>query len=139
MIIADTNVLSEAMRERPEPRVAAWLEQQPAAEMFTTAITKAEILYGIEIAPPGRKRTRWMTGAEQIFVGMLSGRILPFDDEAATHYAEIAALRRARGREMQEADAQIAAICRLHGATLATRDIRDFEYCGIRVVNPWEA
>jgi hypothetical protein len=139
MIIVDTNVLSEAMRQRPEPRVAAWLDQQPEAEMFTTAITKAEILFGIEITPLGKKRTRLMAGAERIFLGTLSGHILAFDDEAASHYAHIAALRRAQGREMQEADAQIAAIARLHKATLATHDVSDFEGCGIRVVNPWEA
>lgn len=138
MIVVDTNVLSEGMRERPEPIVAAWLDRQPEAEMFTTAITKAEILFGIEIAPLGRERTRLAIGAERIFFGTLLGRVLAFDDEAAIHYAQIAAFRRARGRKMQEADAQIAAITRLHNATLATRNIRDFEDCGIRVVNPWE-
>ncbi|HEX4312105.1 MAG TPA: type II toxin-antitoxin system VapC family toxin [Acidobacteriaceae bacterium] len=139
MIVVDTNVLSESMRERPEPRVAAWLDQRAEAEIFTTAITKAEILYGIEISPPGKKRSRWVTAAERIFIGMWSNRVLAFDGEAARHYAQIAAFRKACGREMQGADAQIAAICRLHNATLATRNIRDFEDCGIRVVNPWEA
>jgi predicted nucleic acid-binding protein len=139
MIIVDTNVLSEAMRERPEPGVATWLDQQPKTEMFTTAVTKAEILYGIAISPLGQKRAARETAAESIFSGPFSGRILPFEDDATIHYAQIAALRRSRGREMQEADAQIAAIARLHGAALATRNTSDFEDCGIRLVNPWEA
>jgi len=137
MIVVDTNVLSEAMRDRPEPRVAAWLGQQPNSETFTTSITKAEILYGIEIAPRGLRRTELMAAAGRILSAM-AGRILAFDGEAAVHYAAIASIRRSGGREMQEADAQIAAITRLHNATLATRNTRDFEDCGIRLVNPWE-
>jgi predicted nucleic acid-binding protein len=138
MIIVDTNVLSEAMRERPELRVAAWLDQQPEAEMFTTAITKAEILYGIAISPPGKKRAARETAAEYIFSGPFSGRILPFEDDATIYYAQISAERRAHGREMNQADALIAAITRLYGATLATRNSPDFEDCGIRLVNPWK-
>ncbi len=139
MIIVDTNVLSEAMRERPEPRVVEWLENHQESEVFTTATTKAEILYGIARAPQGRKRTALEVAAKSIFNGWMAGRILPFDDEAAPLYAEISAARRARGHEIRVADAQIAAIARLHNATLATRNARDFEDCGIRVVNPWEA
>jgi len=139
MIIVDTNVLSEVMRERPEPRVVSWLDHAPKSEVFTTAVTKAEILYGIAIAPEGRKRTRLAVAADRVFKGTLAGRVLPFDDEAAEHYAHIASARRAQGRRMEQPDAQIAAIARLHNATLATRNTGDFEDCGIRVVNPWEA
>ena len=138
MMIVDTNVLSEAMRERPEPRVMDWLRSNPGSEVFTTAITKAEILYGIAIAPQGRKRTRLEVAADHVFNGTLAGRVLPFDDEAAEHYARISAARRAEGREIRPPDAQIAAIARFHNATLATRNTPDFEDCGIRLVTPWE-
>lgn len=139
MIIVDTNVLSEAMRERPEPRVAAWLQMQPEAETFATVITKAEILYGIEVLPRGKYRAALARAAELIFSGNFLGRVLAFDEEAAEHYAQISAQRRTRGRPIKSPDAQIAAIVRQHGATLATRNTRDFEDCGIRLVNPWEA
>jgi toxin FitB len=139
MIIVDTNVLSEAMRERPDPGVTAWLLRQPEDQTFTTAITKAEILYGIETSPQGRKRVALETAADRIFNRTFLSRILAFDDQAASHFARIAAARRAQGREIKTADAQIAAIARLHNATLATRDVGDFEDCGIRVINPWEA
>ncbi|HEX3662425.1 MAG TPA: type II toxin-antitoxin system VapC family toxin [Acidobacteriaceae bacterium] len=137
MIVVDTNVLSEAMRERPDPAVAAWLQGQTALEAFTTAISKAEILYGIEILPQGRKRAALSRVADLIFFETLAGRVLGFDEAAAPHYAQIAAARKASGRAVKTADAQIAAIVRLHGATLATGNTRDFEGCGIRVVNPW--
>lgn len=139
MIVVDTNVLSEAMRERPEPRVVSWLQQQSEMQAWTTAVTKAEILYGIAISPPGRKRTALEVAADLILNRTFAGRILAFEDEAANHYAQIAAARRARGRPIKPLDTQIAAITRLHNATLATRNTADFEDCGIRLVNPWEA
>lgn len=139
MVIVDTNVVSEAMRDHPEPRVANWLRDHTEDAIYTTAITKAEILYGIEIATLGRKRSILEAAAERVFGITFSGRILPFDDLAALHYAQIAASRRARGHEIRQSDAEIAAITRRHHATLATRNVRDFEDCGIRLVNPWEA
>jgi predicted nucleic acid-binding protein len=139
MIVVDTNVLSEAMRERPEPRVIEWLRRQSESESWTTAVTKAEILFGIAITPAGRRRTALETAADRILNSTFAGRVLAFEDEAARHYAQIAATRRAHGRPIKPLDAQIAAVSRLYGATLATRNIRDFEDCGIRLVNPWEA
>jgi predicted nucleic acid-binding protein len=139
MIVVDTNVLSEAMLERPEPRVIEWLQRQSESESWTTAVTKAEIFYGIAIMPAGRKRTALEAAADRVLNRTFAGRILAFEDEAASHYAQIAAARRARGRPIKPLDTQIAAIARLHGATLATRDIGDFEDCGVRLVNPWEA
>jgi hypothetical protein len=139
MIVVDTNVLSEAMRERPELRVVAWLKQQPVEETFTTVITKAEVLYGIELLPHGKNRAALTKAAESIFAETFSGRVLAFEEGSARYYAEIAATRRARGRPIEHPDAEIAAIARLHGATLATRNARDFADCGVRVVNPWEA
>lgn len=139
MIVIDTNVLSEAMRLRPEPRVVDWLRRQSRLQSWTTAVTQAEILYGIAIMPAGSKRIALERSAERILNGTFAGRILAFEDEAAAHYAQISSARRTRGKPIKPLDAQIAAIARVHHATLATRNARDFEDCGIHVVNPWEA
>jgi toxin FitB len=137
MIVLDTNVVSEVLRPAPEPRVLAWLEEQPASSVFTTAITQGEILYGIRLLPEGQRRRKLWDAAVAIFGDDFAGRVLSFDSEAAEAYAEIGASRRAAGRPISQFDATIAAITRSHGATLATRNAKDFEGCGIDVVNPW--
>jgi toxin FitB len=137
MIILDTNVVSEVLRPTPEPTVLEWLEQQPASSVFTTAVTQGEILYGIRLSPDGNRCKKLWAAAEEIFGTDFEGRVLSFDSEAATHYAEIGSSRRTAGRPISQFDAIIAAITRSHGATLATRNVRDFEGCGIEVLNPW--
>jgi len=139
MYILDTNVASELMRSAPAPTVAAWVAERNAKDMFLTAISEAELLYGVAIVAVGRRRheleaamTRWLD------VGFRE-RILPFDSAAARHYAEIASRRRREGRPIEEADCQIAAISRSHGAVLVTRNVRDFEATGVDVVDPWTA
>ena len=138
MLILDTNVISEIMRLSPSPRVQDWWSQQNRADLFTSTVTMAEILYGIELLSKGKRRDRLLTEAEAMFAQDFSGRILPFDEEAARAFAEIAAARRAQGRPMAEFDAQIAAIARSRRATLATRNTADFEGCGVRLENPWQ-
>ena len=137
MLVLDTNVISEMMKALPSPRVMEWWSQQQSVELFTTTITVAEILYGIEILPRGKRRDSLRTEAEIVFNQDLAGRILPFDEEAARVFPEVAGGRRALGRPIAELDAQIAAIARSRNAALATRNIADFEGCGVRLVNPW--
>ncbi len=137
MIILDTNVLAELMRPKPSPQVAAWVEKQPAAELFTTSITEAEIFYGIELLPSGKRREGLLRAAAVMFAEDLDGRICNFDSDAARAFARIAAHRRRRGKPISHADAQIAAIAQARGAKLATRNIADFEDCGVDVVDPW--
>lgn len=137
MIVLDTNVLSETLRPTPSAGVMAWLRSEPAAALFTTTITEAELLYGVALLPPGRRRQLLTAVVEQIFAEDLAGRILPFDSAAARDYADIAAARRRSGRPISEADAQIAAITRSRGAALATRNVRDFAGCELRVIDPW--
>ena len=139
MIVLDTNVLSEAMRAVPAPEVLRWLGSHPASSLFTTAITQAEILYGLQLLPKGKRRTALEAAIEAIFEEDFADRILPFDSDAAHVFPEIAAARRAMGRPIAQLDAQIAAIARSRGAKLATRNTQDFEHCGITVVNPWSA
>ena len=137
MTVLDTNVLSEALTPEPFPEVARWLASQPNSSLFTTAITKGELLYGVEVMPKGRRRSALHAAIARILTQLLSDRILPFDSDAAEVYSRIGASRRAMGRPISEADARIAAIAHSRGAALATRNTRDFEHCGIKVLNPW--
>ena len=137
MIIVDTNVVSEMMRAVPEPIVLRWFSSQADEDLKVTTITLAEILYGIELLAAGKRRDALRAGAEKMFGVVFAGHILTFDDKAARAFAVITSSRRKQGRPMSEFDAQIAAIARAHGATLATRDTDDFEDCGVRLVNPW--
>lgn len=137
MILLDTNILSELMRAAPEAAVEQWLADQPAVSVFISAITEAELRYGLALLPPGKRRSALAVEIENMLREDFSGRILPFDSPAAIAFAEIAAERRQAGRPISQADAQIAAIARSRGAALATRNVLDFEGCGIEIVNPW--
>ena len=137
MILLDTNILSELMRAAPEAAVEQWLADQPAVSVFISAITEAELRYGLALLPPGKRRSALAVEIENMLREDFSGRILPFDSPAAIAFAEIAAERRQAGRPISQADAQIAAIARSRGAALATRNALDFEGCGIEIVNPW--
>lgn len=114
------------------------MKAQPVSLLFTTAITEAELLYGIALLPESRRRSDLATLVEAMFAEDLAGHVLPFDSAAAREYAGIAASRRRAGRPMAEADGRIAAIARSRGATLATRNVTDFADCGIPVISPWE-
>jgi hypothetical protein len=137
MIILDTNVLSELMRPKPSPRVVAWVARQPAAETFTTSITEAEIFYGIELLNKSKRREGLLAAAEAMFAEDLAGRIFGFESDAARAFSKIAARRRALGRPISHADAQVAAIAQVRAAKLATRNVADFEDCGLDVLDPW--
>jgi predicted nucleic acid-binding protein len=139
MIVLDTNVLRELMRPQPSGRVVAWIAQQPATDLFTTAITEAEIFYGIELLAKGKRRDSLLAAAEGMFAQDFAGRVLGFESDAARHFAGIAAHRRALGKPISHADAQIAAIARAHGAKLATGNGPDFADCSIAVIDPWRA
>ena len=137
MIILDTNVVSELMRSAPTPGISRSLSKYSAEELHSTSISLAEILYGVELLPVGKRKSELLAGADRLFRTVLGGRILPFDELAAQAFSRIAAGRRIRGRPISQLDAQIAAIASVNGATLATRNTADFEGCGIRLVNPW--
>jgi toxin FitB len=137
MTILDTNVLSEPLRVSPSMQVLSWLDNHPTDQLFTTAITEAEILYGISVHSDGKRKRALRKGAEGLFERLLQDRVLPFDSKAAHTYAEIASFRRASGRPMSRPDAQICAIALVNRAAIATRNIADFEGCGVELVNPW--
>lgn len=138
MIILATNVVSEAMRNTPDRGVLAWLDAQPRPSLFVTTITEAEIRLGIAIKSEGRRRSDLRSATDRVFGELFRARVLPFDREAASAYAEIAANRRAQGKPISEADCQIAAITRTRGAAIATRNVKDFKGCGVEIIDPWQ-
>lgn len=138
MILLDTNVLAELMRPAPAASVESWLSGQPVVGVFISAITEAELRYGLALLPEGQRWRRLVDQAEAMLTEDFSGRILPFDSPAAAEYTRIAASRRLAGRPISQADAQIAAIARSRGATVATRNVADFQDCGVDILDPWE-
>lgn len=137
MIVLDTNVLSELMRPQPNANVVAWLNRHADDEILMTAVTWAELLFGVVRLPVGRRQADLQETVVKMFVQNFVDRVAPFDEFAAPHFAEFTALRQRAGRPIVSADAQIAAICRSIGAQLATRNTQDFEGLGLALVNPW--
>jgi toxin FitB len=138
VIVLDTNVISELTRQIPEPGVISWLDSLPAEEVGTTAVTAAELLYGVARMPAGRRKTELTAAVRGLLGDDFRDRVLPFDEHCASRYADIVWGRETLGRPIGVADAQIAAICRTAEATLATRNIDDFSGTGIELFNPWE-
>jgi len=138
MFILDTNVLSEIMKEVPHPAVVDWLSACPGDAVFTTAICHTEILYGVRRLPDGKKRHRLTAAARDMFTREFAGRVFPFDEAAASVYADLRLARARAGRPLAVEDGMIAAIARVVGASVVTRDIDGFAGCGVSVINPWE-
>ena len=136
MIVLDTNVVSELMRPEPAPQVASWVRSRDRRELFTSSITLAEIRYGIARLQDGRRKQVLLDAADDVFRAF-SDQILPVDAKAVEHYATIASVRERSGRPISGFDALIAAICRSRAATLATRNLPDFDGTGVDVIDPW--
>lgn len=137
MIVLDTNVISEIFRPRPEPRVIAWLESLTDGVAITT-ITLAELLAGVRRLPDGRRKAQLQAAIEVAIRPYRDTRsLLAFDEAAAAEYAEVLAVREDAGLPISMADAQIAAICRVHRGLCATRNTNDFAQTGVEFVDPW--
>ena len=134
----DTNVISEAFTASPSSAVLDWLAAQHSESVFITAITQAELLYGIEVLPEGKRRTRLYQAINNVLSEEFQERILPFDEDSARAFARIVSSREAMGLPISQFDAMIASICRSRRAAIATRNVNDFKHCGIDIVNPWE-
>ena len=137
MIVLDTNVVSELMRRAPEPEVVRWVDAFDETDVFITAVTAAELMYGVARLPEGRRKERLVVQVGALLAEDFANQVLPFDDLAAIQYADIVATRERSGRPISMADAQTAAICRQWSAGVATRNVGDFTDTGIQVVNPW--
>lgn len=139
MIILDTTVVSELVRATPDPGVRAWANSRPSTQVATTAITAAELYYGVTRLPVGQRRQQLAAAVSALLNDALRGRVVPFDERSARRYADVVIRREHAGRPIGVPDAQIAAICREFGAVLATRNIKDFEETGVNLADPWQA
>lgn len=138
MIVLDTNVISEAMKPEPHPAVRAWLNAQAAQTLYLSSVTLAELLFGIAALPAG-KRKDMLTKALDGLLELFRGRVLPFDADAARHYAALAVMARTGGRGFPTPDGYIAAIAASRGFIVASRDTAPYEAARVTVINPWEA
>ncbi|NEX23780.1 type II toxin-antitoxin system VapC family toxin [Thiorhodococcus mannitoliphagus] len=137
MILLDTNILSEFMTAPPAASVRAWLNAQNTTDLYLTSISIAEICFGLQAMPQGRRRQLLMDRFELFLTTAFESRILSFDQDAARAYGAIRGQRRALGRPMSNFDGQIAAIARTRGFSLATRNTKDFEDCGLELIDPF--
>jgi hypothetical protein len=137
MIVLDTNVVLALMRKEPEKPVVKWLDAQPATSVWITAITIMEIRFGLQTMPKGRRQDGLVRSFDLMLKSMIEGRIASFDTEAGTHAAELMAQRKQRGRPAEVRDTMIAGIVLANRATLATRNVQQFEDLPLTVINPW--
>lgn len=137
MMVLDTNVLSELMRQRPDANVLKRIDAEP--DIAITAITVGEIQYGITRLPNGKRKSELQSTFQALLDKEFSGHVLSYDQTAATHYGDLVTQREKIGQPISMADGQIAAICLSHHAQLATRNTKDFNHIGLDVVNPWLA
>lgn len=139
MIVLDTNVVSELMRPAPDASALQWVDAQATDTLWLCSVVTGELLYGVARLPDGRRKQQLAKALQAIIHEDFDQRVLPFDLEASLVYADIVARQESLGQPVTMADAQIAATCLRHNATLATRNLRDFEELGLALVNPWVA
>ncbi len=137
MIVLDTDVVSEAMRPQPDAGVLAWLNGQVAQTLYLPSVVLAELLFGIGAMPNGARKDR-LARALDALLGLFPDRILPFDQDAARRYVELAVAARAAGRPLPTADGYIAATAASRGFAVATGNTADFELTGVDLVDPWQ-
>ena len=137
MIVLDTNVVSEAMKPEPHPAVRAWLNNQVAETLYLSSVTLAELLFGIAALPTGKRKDMLAQTLDGL-MGLFPNRVLPFDVDAARHYAELAVTAKGAGRGFPTPDGYIAAIAASRGFIVASRDIAPYEAARVTVINPWE-
>jgi toxin FitB len=137
-LLVDTNVVSEMMHPQMHPAVGRWLDRMEASNLFLASTSLAELRFGVAILPPGRRRTKLSTTLDHLLASLFQGRILAFDTTAAEQFGVIVSRARLRGRSIEMADGQIAAVAAVHGFAVATRDTKPFEAAGVAVINPWE-
>lgn len=139
MIVLDTNVVSEPLRQAPEARVIEWIDAQALETLYLSAITVAELRFGMASLPAGKRRDRLQESLEKQILPLFAGRVLPFDMSASKAYGELMAKARAAGLAIGAADGYIAATAAANGMIVATRDVSPFEAAGVDTINPWEA
>jgi predicted nucleic acid-binding protein len=138
MILLDTNVVSEAMKPAPDDAVRTWLDEQAAETLYLSSVTIAELMFGIRALPKGERKDK-LADALNGVMELFADRILPFDIDAAPHYADFAVKARVAGKGFPTPDGYIAAIAASKGFVVATRDTSAFDAAGVEVIDPWKA
>jgi predicted nucleic acid-binding protein len=139
MIVIDTNVISELWKVEPNPNVLAWVDAQAIETLYLSAVTVAELRYGLATMPEGKRRTIYHERLEQEVLPAFQGRVLAFDLDTSKTYADLMARARAKGKAIAKADGYIAATAGAHAFIVATRDTSPFQAAGLSVINPWKA
>lgn len=137
MIVLDTNVVSEPLKQAPNPAVVDWLNAQAPETLYLTTVNLAELLAGIELLPAGKRKTALKKALDTQILPLFEGRILTFDVKAATTFAQINAKAQAAGSTLGFADGAIAAMALANGFAVATRNVGDFANTGVKIINPW--
>lgn len=137
MIVLDINVISEPLKSQPSPKVMEWLDSQAAETLFMTAISCAELRFGVLKLPDSKRKIALAAQIDRVF-NLFEGRTLSFDSAAADQLALIAVHCEKIGKRAAAPDAYIAACAAAHGFAVATRNVGHFEHTGVRVINPWE-
>ena len=136
MILLDTNIVSEAMKPEPHLPVRAWLNDQAVETLYLSSVTLAELLFGIAAIPSGKHKDRLAQVLDGL-LGLFRDRVLPFDIDAARHYADLAVMAKTNGRGFPTPDGYIAAIVASRGFIVASHDTSPYEAAGVSVINPW--
>jgi predicted nucleic acid-binding protein len=139
MILIDTNVISELWKAEPSPAVLAWIDAQAVETLYLSAVTVAELRFGVAAMPEGKRRSIYQERLEKEVLPAFTGRVLPFDLAASRAYADLMAGAKESGKAIGKADGYIAATASACGLMVATRDISPLEAAGLKLVNPWKA
>jgi predicted nucleic acid-binding protein len=139
MILLDTNLVSEPWKPKPDPRVVAWIDAQAVETLFLSAVTVAELRFGIAAMPSGKRRKVLDERLEGDLLPVFVGRVLPFDLDASRAYAELMSKAKITGQAINMADGYIAAIAAARGLSVASRDVAPFHAAGVPIINPWAA
>ncbi len=137
MILLDTNVISEMMKPSPSLKVIDWLDQEDVMQLFVSTITIAEIFYGIQSLPSGKRKNTLEESFQNVLQEGFKHRILSFNEKAAEFYGQLMSHRKKIGKPLSILDGQIAALAVSEKASLATRNVRDFVDCHLSVINPF--
>ena len=138
MILLDTNVISEPLRRVPDARVINWIDAQSLETLYLSAITVAELRFGVANLPVGKRRDELQTSLENQILPLFSGRVRPFELDCTTAYAELMAKAKSAGLAIAAADGYIAAIAATNRFSVATGDVSPFQAAGVNVINPWD-
>lgn len=137
--LVDTNCISEVVRVKPDPRVLAWIEAADESLLYISVLTLGEIRKGVAALPQSRRRSRLETWLEVELQARFSGRILPIDVAVADRWGLLAANAKASGKSLSTIDGLLAATAIHHNLTIVSRNVSDFAFVPVQVLNPWES